>query len=155
MKLLIGCTNRTDWNTYWHITLGSGLPFLYDCHGSSQLQAIIQQGMICLSYATIGKFMEDPIPYKVQIEVCISGSKCLSGLSVLWNMVFNQWKYLYWKKSLLSRTGSEPFCNNDTNLSTSILTMSGHNAFTLLIVNSVNDKYKIFTTIILRGRDSW
>ena len=29
LKLLIGSTNRTDWQTYWHITLDSELPFLY------------------------------------------------------------------------------------------------------------------------------
>ena len=33
LKLLIGCTNRTDWHTYWHITLDSELPFLYNSHG--------------------------------------------------------------------------------------------------------------------------
>ena len=27
LKLLIGCTNRTDWQTYWHIALDSELPF--------------------------------------------------------------------------------------------------------------------------------
>ena len=27
LKLLIGCINRTDWQTYWHIALDSELPF--------------------------------------------------------------------------------------------------------------------------------
>ena len=29
LKLLIGCTNRTDWQTYYHITLDPELLFLY------------------------------------------------------------------------------------------------------------------------------
>ena len=29
LKLLIGWTNRTDWQTYWYIILDSELPFLY------------------------------------------------------------------------------------------------------------------------------
>ena len=91
LKLLIGCTNRTDWQTYWHIALDSELPFhtlLFHGFLHSKISKSSETGTgMCLPLFW-------PKIYQNVLFICIGSHwKCFLSIS----RTFIKWQKKCWK----------------------------------------------------------
>ena len=92
LKLLIGCTNRTDWHTYYHITLDPELPFLYfiiSCMFYTKKCNYFSRGKRKMYIFVLDSLKRGIFDFKVKLQGLIAG---MGTVFEYW-MVYICWKY--------------------------------------------------------------